>query len=302
MTLDLAAWCASWLGSAPVEVFYARTSLSSVHGVRLMDGREVYVKAREDDGRADSCLTAQAVLAESGFPCPRPITPVVRVDGLAVHAEESLPGGEMLVGSTVPVARRYAEVFARLMAELSSLDVEPPLPNPRWSRWDHTDPGPWPSIDFLDARDQSVVPPFVVDFARRLRKRLLATRLPHVLGHLDFEAQNLRWHNGEVLAVHDWDSLGSQPEAAIAGAAGAAFANASPPGLVPIASTAAFLETYQSRRGRRFSDEEMEVAWAGSLWTAVHNARWEALHGDAPVSLNAVREQGEERLRLAGAG
>ncbi|SDG11735.1 Phosphotransferase enzyme family protein [Lentzea fradiae] len=222
MTPDLRAWCASWPGSAPAEVFYSRTSLSSVHGVRLADGREVYVKAREDDGRAHSCLTAQAVLAERGFPCPRPITPIVRVGGLAVHAEAAIPGGEMLLGSTPSAARRYAEVFARLMAALAEVHVGPPLPNPRWSRWDHTDQGPWPSIGFLDARDQS--------------ERLLATRLPVVLGHLDFEAQNLRWHDGEVLAVHDWDSLGCQPEAAIAGAAGAAFANASPPGLVPVGS------------------------------------------------------------------
>jgi len=301
MTFDLPGWCASSLGSAPVEVFYERVSISSVHGVRLADGREVYVKAREDDGRAFSCLAAQAALASRGFPCPRPITPVVLVAGLAVHAEEPLPGGEMLLGSSPSVARRYAEVFARLMALLEDVDVAPPLPNPRWSRWDHTDPGPWPSIGFLDSRDQSVVPEFVVDVAERLRKRLLATRLPCVLGHLDFEAQNLRWKDGEVWAVHDWDSLGWQPEAALAGAAAGAFANASPPGLVPIESTAAFLETYQKCRGRRFTEEELEIAWAGSTWTAVHNARWEVLHGDPTPSGDAVREQGAERLRLAGA-
>ncbi|MFD9700561.1 phosphotransferase [Lentzea sp. NPDC059081] len=301
MTFDLASWCASWLGSAPVEVFYSRVSISSVHGVRLADGRSVYVKAREDDGRAVSCLTAQASLASRGLPCPRPITPVVVVDGLAVHAEESLPGGEMLLGSSPDVARRYAAVFARLTAALEEVVVAPPLPNPRWSRWDHSDSGVWPVIGFLDARDQSVVPAFVVEIAERVRKRLLAADRPCVLGHADFEAQNLRWQDGDVLAVHDWDSLGWQPEAALVGAAAGAFANASPPSLVPVASSAAFLEAYQSCRGRWFSGEELEIAWAASLWTAVHNARWEALHGDAPVSLEAVREQGPERLRLAGA-
>ncbi len=301
MTFDLAVWCASELGSAPAEVFYERVSTSSVHGVRLADGREVYVKAREDDGRAESCLTAQAVLADRGFPCPRPLTPVTRAGALAVHAEEALPGGEVLPGSSPEVARRYAEVFARLMVLLEDVDVAPPLPNPRWSRWDHTDPGLWPSIGFLDERDQSVVPEFVVDAAERLRKRLLATRLPCVLGHLDYEAQNLRWKDGEVWAVHDWDSLGWQPEAALAGAAAGAFSNVSPPSLVPIESTAAFLETYQECRRRRFSAEELEIAWAGSMWTPVHNARWEVLHEDAPVSVEAVRVQAAERLCRAGA-
>ena len=299
--MDIAAWCAAELGSAPVSVFYERVSSSSVHGVLLADGRSVYVKVRPDDGRARSCLAAQAFLASRGFPCPRPATPVTVVDGMAVHAEEALPGGEVLPGSGADVARRYAVVFARSTSLLAEVRVPPPVPAPRWARWDHSDPGLWPAVDFLDARDQSAVPAFVVELATRLRARLLATSLPRVLGHADFEAQNLRWRDGEVWAVHDWDSLAWQPEAALAGAAAGAFANASPPSLAPIAGSSAFIEAYQQARGRSFSAEEREIAWAGSLWTAVHNARWEALHGDPPVSLEAVRAQGEERLRLANA-
>lgn len=49
--------------------------------------------------------------------------------------------------------------------------------------------------------------------------RLMAARLPCVLGYADFETQNLRWHGQQVRAVHDWDSLAWQPEAALAGAA-----------------------------------------------------------------------------------
>jgi hypothetical protein len=306
MTLDslpdwLPAWCADHLGSKPAAVHHERVSLSSVFGLRLDNGQEAFVKARDDDGRAGACLTAQSVLAERGFPCPRPLTPVTTVGTLAVHAEHSLPGGSMLRGDTPSVARRYAAVFARLMAELTTVTVAPPLPNPRWSRWDHGDPGLWPAIDFLDARDQSVVPQFVVDTAQRVRERLLATDLPCVLGHADFEAQNLRWQDGEVWAVHDWDSLAWQPEAALAGAAAGAFANVPPPSLVSVESSATFLDAYQEHRGREFSAEELEVAWAASIWTAVHNARWEALHGDAPLSLDAVREQAAERLCMANA-
>ncbi len=301
MTFDLRAWCAEHLGSEPLDVPYERVSISSVFGVVLADGREVFVKAREADGRASSCLTVQAVLAERGFPCPRPLSACTVVEGLAVHAEESLPGGEILRGDTPSVARRYAAVFARLMAELATVDFPPPLPNPRWARWDHADPGLWPAIGFLDSRDQGVVPSFVAEIAERVRERLLATDLPCVLGHADFEAQNLRWRDGEVWAVHDWDSLAWQPEAALVGAASGAFANDPPPSLVPVGSSQAFIETYQEFRGRGFTREELEIAWAGSMWTALHNARWEALHTDAPISLNAVREQAPERLRRANA-
>jgi hypothetical protein len=294
-------WCVDQLGSEPVGVLFERRSISAVFGLRLAGGRDVVVKARADEGRAASCVAAQAHLAERGFPCARPLTPAVGVGALAVHAEESRTGGDVLDGDTPDIAVRYAAVFARLMAELADLSVAPPLPNPRWARWDHTDPGLWPAIGFLDERDQGAVPAHVVDTAARARKRLLAADLPCVLGHADFEAQNLRWHDDHVWAVHDWDSLGWRPEAALVGAACGAFASVSPPTLAPIESSAAFLAAYQELRGRRFTTQEQQVAWAASLWPAAHNARWEALHGDPPVSCDAVHAQAAERLRRAEA-
>src|SRR5215510_13863687 len=158
-----------------------------VFGLRLPGGTDVVVKARADDGRAVSCVAAQAQLAERGFPCARPLTPVVRVGSLAVHAEEYRPGGEVLHGDSPDIAVRNAEVFAHLMAELAGVSVEPPLPNPPWVRWDHADSGLWPVIDLLDSRDQSVVPGYVVETAQQARERLLTADLPCVIGHADFE-------------------------------------------------------------------------------------------------------------------
>jgi hypothetical protein len=138
--------------------------------------------------------------------------------------------------------------------------------------------------------------------ARRARGRLLAADLPCVLGHVDFEAQNLRWRGPRVWAVHDWDSLAWQPEAALVGAACGAFAKTGPAALAPIGSSEAFLRVYQDVRGRPFTAVEQEVAWAASLWPAAHDVRWEALHGTPPGPGDALREQAAERLRRAGAG
>ena len=297
----LPAWCVDQLGDSPVSVLFELRQISAVFGLRLAGGRDVVVKAREDDGRAGSCVAAQARLAERGFPCARPLTPVVGVGALAVHAEEFRPGGEVLHGDSPDVAVRYAAVFARLMAELADVTVAPPLPNPRWVRWDHTDSGVWPAIDWLDNRDQGVVPAYVVDTAERARGRLLAAGLPCVLGHADFEAQNLRWHGQQVWAVHDWDSLAWQPEAALAGAASGSFASAGPPTLAPIESSEAFLVAYQDLRGCLFTAVEQEIAWAASVWMAAYNAREEALHGHPPVCRDALRAQAAERLHRANA-
>src|SRR5262249_41611768 len=293
--------CLDHLGGEPVGVLFQLQQVSMVFGLRLAGGRDVVVKARADDGRAVSCVAAQAWLAERGFPCARPLTPVTGVGSLAVHAEEFRPGGEVLHGDSPDVAVRSAGVFAWLMAELAGLAVAPPLPNPPWVRWDHTDSGVWPAIDCLDNRDQSAVPAYVVEVAERARGRMLAAGLPCVLGYADFEAQNLRWHGQQVWAVHDWDSLAWQPEAALAGAASGSFASAGPPTLAPIDSSEAFLVAYEDIRGRLFTAAEQQIAWAASLWMAAYNAREQALHGDTPLSGDALRAQAAERLRWANA-
>jgi Phosphotransferase enzyme family len=295
------AWCADHLGSAPAHVLFQAQQVSLVVGLRLAGGTDAVVKARADDGRAAACVAAQARLAERGFPCARPLTPVVGVGALAVHAEEFRPGGDVLHGDSPEVAVRCAELFARLMTELADVTVAPPLPNPPWVRWDHTDSGLWPAIDWLDSGDQSAVPACVVDAAERTRRRLLAASLPRVLGHADFEAQNMRWHGREVWAVHDWDSLAWQPEAALVGAASGSFASDGPPTLAPIESSEAFLAAYQDFRGREFTAEEQEIAWAASLWMAAYNAREEALHWNTSVGRDALRAQATERLRRAHA-
>jgi hypothetical protein len=297
----LPAWCLDHLGGEPSDVLFRLHQVSMVFGLRLAGGTAVVIKARAGDGRAVSCVAAQAQLAGRGFPCARPLTPVTCVGSLAVHAEEFRPGGEALHGDSPQIAMRNAEVFARLMAELADVTVAPPLPNPPWVRWDHADPGVWPAIDFLDDRDQSTVPRHVVETAVRARRRLLAAGLPCVLGHADFEAQNLRWHGREVWAVHDWDSLAWQPEAALAGAASGSFASDGPPMLAPIGSSEAFLVAYQDIRGRMFTAVEREIAWAASLWMAAYNVREMALCGYTPAGGDALREQAAERLRRANA-
>lgn len=157
-----------------------------------------------------------------------------------MHAEERRPGGHLLRGDTPQVAERFARLLAELVARAAAVDVAPPLPNPIWVRWDHGEPGPWPAYDGHDARvGVGIVPEYVEDTARRVRARLGDAKLPRVIGHADWETQNIRWHGDEAYAVHDWDSLAWLPEAALAGAASGAFASAEQPTLAPLEASVA---------------------------------------------------------------
>ena len=299
----LAGWCRPELGAAPVQVLLHVSCVSKVVALRLEDGREVVVKARPDErGRAWACVAAQDTLARRGFPCARPLSRVTPLGGLAVHAEQWRPGGEIAEGDDRAAAERSARLLARLVDAAATVAVAPPLPNPLWVRWDHPGQGPWapdPPRDALAAR--RALPRELEDAARRVRRRMARARLPCVLGHADWEAQNLRWRGEEPHAVHDWDSLAWLPEAALAGAASGAFASTATPTLAPPESSAAFLAAYERARGRAFTPEEREVAWGASLWPGLHNARGELLHGSPPVAATAVEVQAAARLELAGA-
>jgi hypothetical protein len=275
-----------------VAVLFCVSHLSEVVGVRLADGREVVVKRRVDEsGRAGRCVTAQRLLAEQGFPCPMPLTDVIVSDGVAVHAERFVGGGELETKDTLEAAARSGWLLADLVRRLAALDLDPPLPNPEWVRWDA----------MLEREPAVAVPAWIEDATRRVQAKLAGCDLPPVLGHADWEAQNMRWRHGKAHVVHDWDSLAWLPEAAIAGSAAGIFASHGRTALAPLESSEAFLHAYESERGGRFSPYEREIAWAASIWEALHDARDELIHSRPKLSYEQLKAQRVERLARAHA-
>jgi Ser/Thr protein kinase RdoA (MazF antagonist) len=289
----VAGWCRTVLGAEPVEALFRVSQLSEVIGVRLTDGREVVVKRRIDEaGRAGRCVTAQRLLAEQGFPCPMPLTEVIVSEGFAVHAERFVPGGELETKDTPEAAARSGRLLAHLVRSLAALDVDPPLPNPEWVRWDAT-----PEHEVTAA-----VPAWIEDTTRRVRAKLAGCDLPPVVGHADWEAQNMRWRQGEPHVVHDWDALAWLPEAAIAGSAAGIFAiHGKQATLAPLESSEAFLQAYEGQRGARFSPYETEIAWAASIWEALHNARNELIYNLPTRTYERLKAERVERLIRARA-
>ena len=199
--------------------------------------------------------------------------------------------GELRRGDTPEAAARSAMLLADLVGRLGALDLRPPLPNPEWVRWD----------SLPDRQAAAPVPGWVDETQRRVQAKLAGCALPEALGHVDWEAQNIRWRGREPLAVHDWDSLGWLSEAALAGTAAGVFASHGSPTLAPLESSAAFLDAYRQARGVRFSPYEEEIAWAASLWVALHNARDELIFDRPRLSFDSLQEQRTERLARARA-
>ena len=293
------AWCTEHLGSAPAAELFRSGHLSAVIGVRLADGREVVVKVRPALPRIAACVEVQRHMFDAGYPCPAPLAgPAPFGNGVAT-AEACVPGGDGLPNAE-HTAQLSAQAFARLIqlaprpAEVSSL-----APAPFWAAWNHGEAELWPRPDGAEVDLNAVDGPDWLDWAAgRARDRLRAGMGEAVVGHCDWLADNVRWQGDELLVVHDWDSAVADTEAVLAGFAAALYSTASSDQPATVEETARFLAAYCDARGRAFSPDEFERAWAAGLWTRASDAKEEHVAGQAIVSLSET----QARARLSRAG
>ena len=274
--------------------------LSAVRGLRLADGREVVVKVRPRSPRLAGCTIVHRALWAAGFPCPEPLADLRPLDGYAATAEALAPDG-----GRPPPESELAALSAAALARLVELAPDPGtvpslVPSPSWTGWDHPGPVLWPAPEDLDA-DLNTCPgsSWLDRIAAAVRGSLRGHASAPVIGHGDWHPENLRWHGPQLIAVHDWDSVICQPEAAIAGLAAASFRGlGGPQGLASAEDSAAFLDAYQQARGRRWAPREYAACWAAGLWQRAFDARTRSLDGDPEQIL--PRSEARTRLRLAG--
>jgi hypothetical protein len=295
---DVDRWCARWLGSPVGEALFTTGHLALVVGARLADGRDVVIKVRPDDGRLPGCVAVQEHLWRAGFPCPRPLAGPHPIHGYAATAELLVPGGGPLdPGSDGATA--FATLLSDLVRLAPRVDAVPDLtPAPAWMHWYHDSPGVWPPPDDrpddLNAHPETA---WLDEIGARVRRRLAGSReRGRVIGHCDWEAQNITWRDGRAWAVHDWDSAVAEPETVIAGQASAVWPASAGSFGATVAQSEEFLDAYQRARGVAFTPAQVGEAWAAGLWVRSFNAKKWLLDGLDTLSVAEARE----RLRRAG--
>jgi hypothetical protein len=297
---SLFAWCESALGERPAEVGLRTGHLSQVLVIRLADGRHVVVKARPFEPRLLGCAAVQRSLAAGGYPCPTPLAGPDVIGTMAVSAEALVDTG--VQRDVAAGAEAFGTLLARLVAEAPAPCAVPSLaPSPPWNGWDHDGPELWPDLDDEGHNLNRVDGPAWVDTAAAAVRRLLRDHsAPARVGHGDWESQNIRWLGGDVIAVHDWDSVIAQPEAAIVGFASAVWAaQGRPDEASSVDQSAAFIDAYEQAAGVHWTQPARQAAWAAGLWVRLFNAKKEAAAGGGP---QCDRLCGELARRLERAG
>lgn len=306
----IAAWCERHLGSLPVHSFITEAPASQLWGFELEDGRVVAVKVRPASARLDACTIAHRTAHEAGIDCPAPLAgpaPMSDDPELAVLAETWRADGAIWPSEDPP--GNYGRLQAALVTALAGIDPAPFTPPPAWLRYDHRAARRlWPPVtsalgDPEDFRHE--LPAGLTRYAEAARERLLAARLRAVVGHGGLSGVHVRWLDGaggaSVAVVHGWEELAARPEAVLVGSLAASF-NELPdqPRIAPVVDGKRVLAAYQAARGRAFTEDEVEVAWAASAWVACYTAAMEHVQGAAGQVTHQVMTDAPLRLHLAG--
>jgi hypothetical protein len=213
-----------------------------------------------------------------------------------VSVEQFVPGGDQLPRHEA--ARPLAGLLADLIQQApTAAEIGPLDPEYGFLKWRDAGQLLWPAaIDTaVDLNDGEIGAPWIDELAHRVLARLSQPDLPSVIGHGDWWSNNIRWKDGAVISVDDWDSAVALPEAAIVGAAAALFAD----GESTVDQTAEFIAAYSRAAGSFASSEAKEIAWAAGLWARLFDAK-KAFALGYPQPAQCLREEAADRARYAG--
>jgi hypothetical protein len=279
-------FCARELGSSISRYELFATSVMSVHGVRLADGRRVVVKvARESLGAGflSAVQTVQSQLASRGFPAPRPLLgPTAMEAGIAV-VEELLDRGTAACAHDASTRRALADALARIVELCRGFEALPGLGPSLLASPARGELWPEPHDRRFDFVRTAAGAGWIDQLAARARERLAAANGAVVVAHSDWRTEHVRFDGEKIVASYDWQSLAVGPEPVLVGQAAHAFtADWSKPQQrqhPTLDESRAFVADYEAARGTRFPHAEREALDASWVYATAYGARCE--HSDA---------------------
>jgi hypothetical protein len=276
----MVALTVSDLAGAPADgcLFFA-ASAGCVVGVHLADGRSVVLKAYQSHWEEPFLRAVQRVqgaVASRGFPCPQPLSGPVPLG----HGWATLESYLADPGHPTPLddhaLTRSSAGLVDLMGAARGLAHDGLEQHP--FRIAAGDLYPTPHHPVFDFHGTARGAEWIDEWANRAWAGRSAGTLPPVICHLDWSARNVRLGPTGVVAVYDWDSIGTAPEAVAAGQNAVTWRTTGETfdGPAPDAGEVThFIDCFGRARGAALSAEELDVARAAAVWVMAYTARCE---------------------------
>jgi hypothetical protein len=289
------AFCRAHLGAALDHYTFYRSSIASVHGVVLADGRRVVVKAHQPEiglGHLEAMASVQGQLAEAGFPCPNPLLPPERLVHGWATVEDELRIGKPADGHDPRVRKEMARSLAQLIHLCKRLGAPDDVPIDRLLRVPNGRLWPVPHARIFDFDATGAGAERIDEVAAAARDILDDVELDDlILGHTDWRAENVRFDGLRISAVFDWESLLRTIEPVLVGAVAHAFPSdwsrsADAQQAATIDEVRAFVGEYEEARRKPF--RERALLGAGYAYAIAYTARCE--HALDPKRKSEPRE------------
>lgn len=277
ITAVVARAAASVLGIPLVDAFFLSVSVGCVFGCELADGSRAVLKAHQPRATLRFLADVQAAqrgAVSSGLPGPVPVGSPTKV-GPAVFTGESYLSDPGQSAASARLLLTSAGELARFVTCCGTVDApalaEHPMRQPPAGLY----PAPHsPLFDFAATRVGAEWIDAIASRARTVRDEVPS---PSVIAHTDWSLRNIRFHDGDVSAIYDWDSVALLPEAEAVGLAASSWCKTGEgrdptPGPEEIA---AFIEAYDEARRHRLSSAGRRAAFAAAVYGLAYTARCE---------------------------
>jgi hypothetical protein len=274
----LNAFCLQNLGSAVARGLFHQSSIGSVTGVVLEDGRSVVIKAHQP-GRSREFLAEvvriQSYLAERRIFATKVIAGPLPL-GRGYTVVEAFTDGGTRADAHCPEIRNALAAGLHAIVRACDRFVETTSLGPGLPASSGDALWPTPHSKLFDFAASAKGAEWIDDVARRARGRMTPAG-NRVIGHGDWRAEHVRFAGNTPILAFDWDSLCCEREPALVGAVAHGFCadwsqrdNRQAPSFE---EARAFVEDYERARGEAFSTEERRLCGACFAYAIAYTAR-----------------------------
>jgi Phosphotransferase enzyme family len=272
------AFCIRHLGAPVARGLFHQSSIGSVTGVALADGRRLVVKAHQPERPLEllkEIARIQSYLADRGVFAPKIVAgPLPLGHGRAI-VETYVEAGHTADAHRPEIRRALAGGLCTIVVTceplVASTALQPALLTsagaPLW-------PTPHTKLCDFDATARGAE---WIDAVAMLARDRMTPAGALVIGHSDWRQEHVRFEGDTPIAAFDWDSLCRQREPALLGIVAHAFcadwSDSNRRQAPSMEEARAFVAEYEVARERRFSAAERRLCGASFAYSCAYTAR-----------------------------